>query len=162
MLSPVAISKTSFVIFLLKRTEKTSTALLGSAQYSNNLVRFLSWPLIRWSSLSWRPLKGSLWEGRTRTSLLTRDLMYLQLSIQSLRGFEFGSVGNTLTFEVIFGRTWSPDIKSFNLNDVKKISMLLSRSEYKRFQSAPGPKVTEKAFGRDRRYPLTSGFRNWN
>jgi hypothetical protein len=40
--------------------------------------------------------------------------------------------------------------------------MLLSRSEYKRFQSAPGPKVTEKAFGRDRRYPLTSGFRNWN
>ena len=45
---------------------------------------------------------------------------------------------------------------------VKKISMLLSRSEYKRFQSAPGPKVTEKAFGRDRRYPLTSGFRNWN
>jgi len=40
--------------------------------------------------------------------------------------------------------------------------MLLSKSEYKRFQSAPGPKVTEKAFGRDRRYPLTSGFRNWN
>ena len=50
----------------------------------------------------------------------------------------------------------------YNIDDVKKISMLLSRSEYKRFQSAPGPKVTEKAFGRDRRYPLTSGFRNWN
>ena len=50
----------------------------------------------------------------------------------------------------------------FDMNDVKKISMLLSRSEYKRFQSAPGPKVTEKAFGRDRRFPLTSGFRNWN
>ena len=52
--------------------------------------------------------------------------------------------------------------EGFDVNDVKKISMLLSRSEYKRFQSAPGPKVTEKAFGRDRRYPLTSGFRNWN
>ena len=52
--------------------------------------------------------------------------------------------------------------QGFDMNDVKKISMLLSRSEYKRFQSAPGPKVTEKAFGRDRRYPLTSGFRNWN
>ena len=50
----------------------------------------------------------------------------------------------------------------FEINDVKRISMLLSRSEYKRFQSAPGPKITEKAFGRDRRYPLTSGFRNWN
>ena len=52
--------------------------------------------------------------------------------------------------------------QGFDMSDVKKISMLLSRSEYKRFQSAPGPKVTEKAFGRDRRYPLTSGFRNWN
>ena len=52
--------------------------------------------------------------------------------------------------------------QGFDMNDVKKISMLLSRSEYKRFQSAPGPKVTEKAFGRDRRFPLTSGFRNWN
>jgi len=52
--------------------------------------------------------------------------------------------------------------QGFNIDDVKKISMLLSRSEYKRFQSAPGPKVTEKAFGRDRRYPLTSGFRNWS
>ena len=52
--------------------------------------------------------------------------------------------------------------EGFEINDVKRISMLLSRSEYKRFQSAPGPKITEKAFGRDRRYPLTSGFRNWN
>ena len=52
--------------------------------------------------------------------------------------------------------------EGYEVADVKKISMLLSRSEYKRFQSAPGPKVTEKAFGRDRRYPLTSGFRNWN
>ena len=52
--------------------------------------------------------------------------------------------------------------QGYNADDVKKVSMLLSRSEYKRFQSAPGPKVTEKAFGRDRRYPLTSGFINWN
>ena len=52
--------------------------------------------------------------------------------------------------------------EGFNVEEVKRVSMLLCRSEYKRFQSAPGPKVTEKAFGRDRRYPLTSGFRNWS
>lgn len=52
--------------------------------------------------------------------------------------------------------------EGFNAEEVKRVSMLLSRSEYKRFQSAPGPKVTEKAFGRDRRYPLTSGFTNWS
>ena len=50
----------------------------------------------------------------------------------------------------------------FHRTTVENVSKLLTRSEYKRFQSAPGPKVTKKAFGRDRRFPLTSGFRNWN
>ena len=52
--------------------------------------------------------------------------------------------------------------KGFNETEVKKVSRLLSIAEYKRFQSAPGPKVTDKAFGRDRSFPLTSGFSNWN
>ena len=47
----------------------------------------------------------------------------------------------------------------FKGDDVGKVSKLLARSEYKRFQSAPGPKVTSKAFGRDRRFPLTSGLK---
>ena len=53
-------------------------------------------------------------------------------------------------------------VKGFDRKVVEKIAKLLARSEYKRFQSAPGPKVTSKAFGRDRRFPLTSGFQNWN
>ena len=52
--------------------------------------------------------------------------------------------------------------KGFDRKTVEKTAQLLARSEYKRFQVAPGPKVTNKAFGRDRRFPLTSGFRNWN
>ena len=52
--------------------------------------------------------------------------------------------------------------KGFEREVVEKTARLLARSEYKRFQSAPGPKVTAKAFGRDRRFPLTSGFRNWS
>ena len=52
--------------------------------------------------------------------------------------------------------------KGFDRNIVEKTAKLLAKSEYKRFQAAPGPKVTNKAFGRDRRFPLTSGFRNWN
>ncbi len=52
--------------------------------------------------------------------------------------------------------------RGFDKKTVEKISKLLTRSEYKRFQSPPGPKVTPKAFGRDRRFPLTSGFQNWN
>ena len=38
---------------------------------------------------------------------------------------------------------------------------LLHRNEYKRRQSAPGVKVTRKAFGRERRYPITSGYEPW-
>lgn len=41
---------------------------------------------------------------------------------------------------------------------VQKVVHLVQRSEYKRRQSPPGVKVTAKAFGRDRRYPITSGF----
>ncbi len=51
--------------------------------------------------------------------------------------------------------------KGFDRDVVENTAKLLAKSEYKRFQSAPGPKVTPKAFGRDRRFPLTSGFRNW-
>lgn len=48
--------------------------------------------------------------------------------------------------------------RGYNRDDVTQASQLLFRAEYKRFQAAPGPKVTPVAFGRDRRLPLTSGF----
>ncbi|MEX1081960.1 MAG: NAD+ synthase [Halofilum sp. (in: g-proteobacteria)] len=42
---------------------------------------------------------------------------------------------------------------------VRKVAGMLLRSEYKRRQAAPGPKVSPRAFGRERRYPITSGYR---
>lgn len=41
---------------------------------------------------------------------------------------------------------------------VRRIWRLLDRAEYKRRQAPPGVKLTSRAFGRDRRYPLTNGF----
>lgn len=41
---------------------------------------------------------------------------------------------------------------------VRRIWRLLDRSNYKRFQAPPGVKLSSRAFGRDRRYPLTNGF----
>jgi NAD+ synthase len=35
---------------------------------------------------------------------------------------------------------------------------MLDRAEYKRRQAPPGVKITARAFGRDRRYPITNGF----
>ena len=42
----------------------------------------------------------------------------------------------------------------------KNVERLLYLAEYKRRQAAPGPKVTSRNFGRDRRYPITNGFRD--
>jgi NAD+ synthase (glutamine-hydrolysing) len=41
---------------------------------------------------------------------------------------------------------------------VRRVVRLVDRNEYKRRQAAPGVRITRRAFGRDRRYPITSGF----
>ncbi len=43
---------------------------------------------------------------------------------------------------------------------VRRIEHLLYVAEYKRRQAPPGPKVTKVNFGRDRRYPITNGWRD--
>ncbi|MFO1496499.1 MAG: NAD+ synthase [Lysobacterales bacterium] len=42
---------------------------------------------------------------------------------------------------------------------VERVAALVLRNEYKRRQSAPGPRVTARSFGRDRRFPISSGYR---
>jgi len=42
---------------------------------------------------------------------------------------------------------------------VSRIEQLLYVAEYKRRQSAPGVRITQKLFGRERRYPITNKFR---
>ncbi len=41
---------------------------------------------------------------------------------------------------------------------VRKVNRLVDRAEYKRRQAAPGPKLSSRAFGRDRRYPIVNGY----
>jgi len=43
---------------------------------------------------------------------------------------------------------------------VKRVQHMLYIAEYKRRQAAPGVKITRRNFGRDRRYPITNGFRD--
>ena len=42
---------------------------------------------------------------------------------------------------------------------VARVTGLVLKNEYKRRQSAPGPRVTARSFGRDRRFPISSGYR---
>jgi NAD+ synthetase len=41
---------------------------------------------------------------------------------------------------------------------VDQVLRLVRSSEWKRHQAAPGPKVSRRAFGRERRYPVTNGY----
>ncbi|MEN0678325.1 NAD+ synthase [Plesiomonas shigelloides] len=51
----------------------------------------------------------------------------------------------------------------FEENVVRKVIRLVDINEYKRRQAAVGPRITARNFGKDRRYPITSGFGrvNW-
>ena len=50
--------------------------------------------------------------------------------------------------------------RGFDRSTVLRVWKMLDRAEYKRRQAPPGVKITRRAFGRDRRYPITNGFTN--
>ena len=49
--------------------------------------------------------------------------------------------------------------KGYDPELVQRIWRMLLLAEYKRRQAPPGVKITHRSFGRDRRYPITDGFR---
>lgn len=46
----------------------------------------------------------------------------------------------------------------FDIHIVKKVIRMINHNEYKRRQAPIGIRITKRAFGKDRRYPITSGF----
>jgi len=48
----------------------------------------------------------------------------------------------------------------FDKETVVRVLNMVDRSEYKRRQAPPGIKITPKAFGRDRRMPITNKYRS--
>jgi len=46
----------------------------------------------------------------------------------------------------------------FDAATVQRVVAMIDRNEYKRRQAPPGVRITPRAFGRDRRYPITSGY----
>jgi len=53
-----------------------------------------------------------------------------------------------------------PEIVAMGYPDavVRRVASLVRKAEYKRRQAPPGPKITPRAFGRDRRYPITAVY----
>jgi len=66
-----------------------------------------------------------------------------------------GLVEEELSVDEIVARGFAREL-------VVRIQHLLYMAEYKRRQAPPGVKITRRSFGRDRRYPITNGFRERN
>ena len=64
-----------------------------------------------------------------------------------------GLIDNDLSVRDLIARGHNEEV-------VKKIENLIYLSEYKRFQAAPGPNLTDSAFGSSRRYPLVQKWRD--
>ena len=50
--------------------------------------------------------------------------------------------------------------RGYDRATVLRVWRMLDRAEYKRRQAPPGVKIGTRAFGRDRRYPITNGYTN--
>jgi NAD+ synthase (glutamine-hydrolysing) len=61
-------------------------------------------------------------------------------------------VEDDLTRGELLDRGFDPDL-------VDRVTRLVDLSEYKRRQNPPGPRISAKAFGKDRRMPITNGYR---
>jgi NAD+ synthase (glutamine-hydrolysing) len=49
--------------------------------------------------------------------------------------------------------------EGYDEETVKRVASMVLNNEYKRRQAPPGIRITRRAFGKDRRYPITSGYR---
>ena len=62
-------------------------------------------------------------------------------------------VENDASIDAIVAAGFAPDV-------VRGVARMVDRNEYKRRQAAPGVRITQKGFGKDRRLPITNGYRD--
>lgn len=106
----------------------------------------------------WRNKQGEVIPERIITKAPTAELRANQTDQDSLPPYDLldkildGLIERDLGVEELVA-------EGFEEETVRRINALLNRAEYKRRQSAPGPKITTRAFGRDRRYPIVNGYK---
>ena len=94
---------------------------------------------------------------RIMTKPPTAELRLHQLDTDSLPPYETldpiieAYVEDDLDVDAIVAR-------GFDRATVERVARMIDRAEYKRRQAAPGVKITPKAFGRDRRLPITNRY----
>jgi NAD+ synthase (glutamine-hydrolysing) len=122
-----------------------------------DVPKMLVYELARWRN-SRGPEAGPIPE-RVLTKPPTAELRAGQLDTDSLPPYE----ALDPIIEAYVEQDMSADqIVAAGIGDrptVERVIAMIDRAEYKRRQAAPGVKITPKAFGRDRRLPITNRYR---
>jgi len=116
------------------------------------------WKTLVYRLAKWRNRQQQVIPERVISRPPTAELRHDQLDQDSLPDYE--------TLDPILEQYIELDMhpeqiikNGFDADTVYKVIGLVDRNEYKRRQAAPGIRITERAFGRDRRYPISSGYR---
>jgi len=106
----------------------------------------------------WRNEQGMVIPERIITKAPSAELRDYQTDQDSLPEYDVlddilqGLIENQDSLEEIAAR-------GHDVAVIEKVAHLLRISEYKRYQTPPGTKITTRAFGRDRRYPMTNRYK---
>ena len=83
---------------------------------------------------------------------IMNQLSLQKMSIEELDAILHGLIEDEANVQEIASR-------GFDIDVVMRIWQMLDRAEYKRRQAPPGVKIGHRAFGRDRRYPITNSYK---
>ena len=105
----------------------------------------------------WRNRNGEIIPQRIIDRPPTAELRFDQKDEDSLPGYDV--LDPILEKYIELDRTPAEIIADgYDRDTVYQVVRMVDRNEYKRRQAAPGVRITERAFGRDRRYPITSRY----
>jgi len=136
--------------------------MCGGYSVLKDVYKTMVYKVARWRNLE-RPEgargpKGRVMPERVLTKAPTAELKPNQTDQDSLPPYDVLDgileclIEGELPVEAILA-------KGYDRATVERVWRMLDLAEYKRRQAPPGVKITRRAFGRDRRYPITNGFR---
>jgi NAD+ synthase (glutamine-hydrolysing) len=127
--------------------------MVGGYAVLKDVFKTLVYDLARW-----RNKQGEVIPQRTIDKPPSAELRPDQLDTDSLPPYE--------VLDQILERYVERDLgvaeivsEGFDPGLVVRVALMVDRNEYKRRQAAPGVKITTKAFGKDRRLPITNAYR---
>ena len=126
--------------------------------YKTKVYELIKWRNEHIPKLSLNPVKAPI-DSNIITKAPTAELRDNQLDTDSLPDYE---ILDQILHHLIEEKKSIADIIAYGFNQeiVTRIYNLLKNSEYKRFQAAVGPKISELSFDKERRMPLTNNYEN--